>query len=260
MLIVCLVAFAGSTLTLFSGFGLGTVLLPAMALLFPPAEAVAATAIVHLLNNLFKGGLVVRGADWTIVARFGFPALVGSVAGALVLTFLGKAGPLFTLALLDRTLEPTAAAVVIGLLLILFAVLELMPWFQRLAFPSHWIPLGGVITGFVGGLSGQQGALRTAFLLKSGMDAQHFIATGVMIAILIDLARLPTYALQLSQVGMIAQQDTLQMLAAATISAFAGAWIGAKYMRKVTIGFVRLIVALMMILIGLALASGLLSA
>ena len=89
MLFVCIVAFAGSTLTLFSGFGLGTVLLPAMAVLFPPAEAVAATAIVHLLNNVFKGGLVVRGANWPIVMRFGLPAVLGSVAGALVLAALG---------------------------------------------------------------------------------------------------------------------------------------------------------------------------
>jgi uncharacterized membrane protein YfcA len=230
-----------------------------MAVLFPPAEAVAATAIVHLLNNLFKGGLVVRGTDWSIVARFGFPALVGSVAGALALTALGNAGPFFTLVLFGRTLEPTADAVVIGLLFIIFAALELMPWFQRLAFPSRWTSAGGVVTGFVGGLSGQQGALRSAFLLKSGMDAQHFIATGVMIAILIDVARLPMYALQLAQVGSTAQPHTLQMLGAATLSAFAGAWIGAKYMRKVTIGFVRVIVAVMMIGIGVALASGLLS-
>lgn len=246
-------------LTLFSGFGLGTVLLPAMALLFPPAEAVAATAVVHLLNNLFKGGLVIRDAEWRIVWRFGIPALVGSVAGALALISLGESGTLVRIEVLGSVLAPTAAAVTIGLLLIVFAVLELLPWFQRLAFPTSWIPLGGIITGFIGGLSGQQGALRSAFLLKSGLDPGSFIATGVMIAILIDLARLPAYGLQLAQTGDLASRDTLELLFAATAAAFAGAWLGARYMRKVTIGLIRLLVSAMMIAIGLGLASGLLA-
>ncbi len=53
-MLVCLVALLASGLTLFSGFGLGTLLLPAFALFFPVEIAVAATAIVHLINNLFK--------------------------------------------------------------------------------------------------------------------------------------------------------------------------------------------------------------
>jgi hypothetical protein len=48
-LIICVVAFAVSGLTLFSGFGLGTLLMPAFALFFP--VAVAATAVVHLANE-----------------------------------------------------------------------------------------------------------------------------------------------------------------------------------------------------------------
>jgi len=68
-LIIGTVAFLASGLTLYSGFGLGTVLLPAFALFFPAETAVAATGTVHLLNNLFKGGLLRRTADWRIVMR-----------------------------------------------------------------------------------------------------------------------------------------------------------------------------------------------
>ena len=45
-------------LTLFSGFGLGTLLMPAFALFLPVPVALAATAVVHLANNLFKLALV----------------------------------------------------------------------------------------------------------------------------------------------------------------------------------------------------------
>ena len=52
--IVIFVAFGASMLTFFSGFGLGSMLTPAFILFFPPEIAVAATAIVHFLNNLLS--------------------------------------------------------------------------------------------------------------------------------------------------------------------------------------------------------------
>ncbi|MCR4297043.1 MAG: sulfite exporter TauE/SafE family protein, partial [Elusimicrobia bacterium] len=51
-LIICAVALIASGLTFFSGFGLGTLLLPAFSLFFPIREAVALTAVVHALNNV----------------------------------------------------------------------------------------------------------------------------------------------------------------------------------------------------------------
>ena len=57
-IVVCLAALLASALTLFSGFGLGTLLMPVVAIFFPLNLAIAITAIVHLLNNLFKFALV----------------------------------------------------------------------------------------------------------------------------------------------------------------------------------------------------------
>ena len=61
--IVCFVALGASFLTLFSGFGLSTLLMPAFALFFPLEAAIAMTAVVHLANNVFKLALVGRKAD-----------------------------------------------------------------------------------------------------------------------------------------------------------------------------------------------------
>ena len=55
-------AFGTSLLTLFSGFGLGTLLLPAFAFFLPLEVAVASTAVVHAANNLFKVGLLAGDA------------------------------------------------------------------------------------------------------------------------------------------------------------------------------------------------------
>ena len=61
------------------GFGLGTLLMPAFALFLPVPVAVAATAVVHLANNLFKLVLVGWKAGWTVVVRFALPAAAAIV-------------------------------------------------------------------------------------------------------------------------------------------------------------------------------------
>jgi uncharacterized membrane protein YfcA len=255
--IIGVVAFVASGLTLYSGFGLGTVLLPAFALFFPAPAAVAATGVVHLLNNLFKGGLVGREAHWPTVLRFGLPAAPGAIAGALLLSTLSGAAA-FHWQAFGREFTPSAAGVVIGLAMIVFAAFELMPWFQRLAAPPKLVPIGGLLTGFVGGLTGQQGALRSMFLFKSGLDATKYIATGTLIAIIIDLSRLPTYAASFAHDTLALSGRPGALIAFGTVCAFAGAWLGARYMKKATIGAVRALVVTLMLLIGTALITGVL--
>ncbi len=87
-LLVCAAALGGSALTFFSGFGLGTILLPVFSLFFPIELAIALTAIVHLLNNLFKLALVGQHAHGKTVLRFGIPSLFAAFAGAAVLGML----------------------------------------------------------------------------------------------------------------------------------------------------------------------------
>jgi uncharacterized protein len=255
-LIVGIAAFLASGLTLYSGFGLGTVLLPVFALFFPVPVAVAATAVVHLLNNLFKGALLWGRADWPTVLRFGLPAVPAAVLGAWLLARLGSTNRVFEWSAGDRTFGPTAAGLTIGLLLVVLAVLELQPWFQRLAAPRRLMPIGGLVTGFVGGLTGQQGALRAMFLLKSGLEPARFVATGVFIAVFVDLARLPAYAASFARAGLKPDGREAALVAVATACAFAGAFLGSRFVHKVTIGVVRAIVATLMILLGAALAVG----
>ena len=85
LVLIGLVALLTSGLTLFSGFGLGTILMPVFALFFPLPLAIAATAVVHFANNLFKFGLMAKQADWSVVARFSLPAALTATAGAGVL-------------------------------------------------------------------------------------------------------------------------------------------------------------------------------
>src|SRR4051812_14817285 len=81
-LLIAVTSLIASFLTFFSGFGLGTILLPVFAIYYPLPIAIALTACVHLLNNIFKLGLVYKSINWSIVLRFGIPSLLAAFAGA----------------------------------------------------------------------------------------------------------------------------------------------------------------------------------
>ena len=257
LLLIAIVAALASALTLYSGFGLGTLLLPAFALFLPAPVAVAATGIVHLLNNLFKGGLLWKRADWPTVLKFGIPAVPAAVAGAWLLAMLGETPRLFEWSGFGRHFGPTGAGLAVGLLMILFAALELQRWFQQLKAPPRLMPVGGLLTGFFGGLTGQQGALRSIFLLRASLPASRFIATGAMIAILVDLSRLATYAASFDVAEFSPAGREGLMVMVGTLSAFAGAYVATRRIDKLAIGAVRYSVAFLMFVIGIALAVGL---
>lgn len=167
-IIICTTAIIVSGLTLFSGFGLGTVLMPVFALFFPIEVAVAATAIVHL-TNIFKAFLLGHHADRRILVRFALPAAVASVAGALVLSYFSELSPIIQYTLGNRVCSITWIKLIVALIIVVFSFIELSSKFNDLSFDTQYIPLGGIVSGFFGGLSGHQGALRTAFLIRAGL-------------------------------------------------------------------------------------------
>jgi uncharacterized membrane protein YfcA len=257
LFVIAIVALAAAALTLFSGFGLGTILMPVFALFFPVPVAIAATAVVHLANNLFKLGLMARQADWHVVFRFGLPAALAAVAGAMLLGWIDMAPVLAHWSWSGRHFEITLIKAVIGLLIMTFALLELWPRFQGLALPTRLMPVGGLLSGFFGGLSGNQGALRSAFLIKAGLTKEAFVATGAVVAVMVDVVRILVYG----TATLASHFEQSRVLAVpvliATLCAFAGSWLGKKLLTKVTLHSVQITVAATMLVIGAGLAFGL---
>jgi hypothetical protein len=147
---ICVAALLASALTLFSGFGLGTLLMPVVALFFPIELAIAMTAIVHLANNLFKIGLLGRKADASVLVRFGAPAVAAALAGAGVLAWLGELKPVFEYSTFGHDLHVSPLKLVIGLLIIAFVALDLSPSFSKITVERKWLPVGGVGRGDAG--------------------------------------------------------------------------------------------------------------
>jgi uncharacterized membrane protein YfcA len=253
ILVVCLAAFLTAILTFFSGFGLGTILMPVFAIFFPVEIAIALTGVVHFSNNLFKISLVGRKADKEVLLRFGIPAIIASFAGAWLLLKITKMPSLLEYNLWNENFEMTPVKLVVAILLIIFSVLEFSPSFRKIQFNRNNLVTGGILSGFFGGLTGIQGAIRSAFLIKSGLTKEAYIATGVVIACLVDFTRLAVYSSVFKEAGL---GEHSILLIAATLAAIAGAFAGNKLLKKITLRFIQAVVAAMLFLIAIALGAG----
>ena len=192
-LLIIIVAFCAALLTFVSGFGLGTILLAVFAIFFPIEIAIALTAVVHLLNNIFKTGLMYKHVDLKVFLLFAIPATIAAFLGASFLQYLVDLNLKIPYHLFGFDLETSIIHITIAGLLIGFAILEMNKNLTSIQLKSKWMSVGGFLSGFFGGLSGHQGALRSMFLLKAGLSRDAFIATGIATAIFIDISRLIVY-------------------------------------------------------------------
>jgi uncharacterized membrane protein YfcA len=125
---------------------------------------------------------------------------------------------------------------------------------KQLSIPKNKLWLGGILSGFFGGLSGHQGALRSAFLINFGLSKESFVATGIAIALTVDLVRMSIYTTKYTQSGIT---DHISILIVALLAAFSGAIIGRILLKKITITIIRSIVAILLIVVGIGLITGL---
>ncbi len=255
---VALAALLVSGLALYSGFGLGTLLMPIFALFFPIPVAVASTAFVHLANNFFKIIIVGKNADLKTVLLFGLPAAVMAVFGALLLVQISDVAPLGNYSLGGNDFSITTLNLVIAILILLFAAFELIPALRKIELPRKFIPVGGGVSGFFGGLSGHQGALRSAVLAKTGLDTGSFVGTTAVCAMIVDISRIIVYGITFfsDDFSAVSEGNSISLVLVATVAAFLGTYTSAKFVQKVTMEKVRLLVGVMLVSIGLSLGAG----
>jgi len=253
ILIISITAFFVAILTFFSGFGLGTILTPVMMIFLPVELAIALTGMVHFFNNIFKLFLVGKNAVRSVLFRFGIPAVLAAFLGAVVLVNIPDAAPIYSYRMFGQTFEIYAVKLTIALILIFFAAFDLIPYFNSLRFDKKHLPLGGLLSGFFGGLSGNQGALRSAFLIKSGLSKEAFIGTAVVVSAFVDFTRLGVYTANFKDAGLF---DHWQLVLFATLSAISGAYLGNILLKKVSLQFLHITVAILLIVLSVCLAMG----
>jgi uncharacterized protein len=251
--LIIVVAAGASLLTFFSGFGLGTMLLPVFLLFFPIDLAIAMTAVVHFLNNIFKTGLIGGHAIRDVVLKFGIPALLFAILGAKALAYLSSFPIRIPYKLFGHPLTTSLVNVVIGLLLLIFAIVEITPVKNTKPVRVAGLFIGGALSGFFGGISGHQGALRSGFLIRLGLNKEAFVATGIIISLFVDVSRLGVYwtNLPLSELS-----HNKWILLSALLAAFGGAIVGRRLLKKVTLRVLQYFVAVGISVIGILLIVG----
>ena len=255
IIIISATALLAAILTFFSGFGLGTLLTPAFMLFFPTDIAIALTGVVHFFNNIFKLILVGRQADKEVLLKFGVPAVLAAIIGAWLLGQITALPPLFTYHAFGKTISVYPVKFMVSILLITFACMEFIPYFKKLEFAKNKLSVGGLLSGFFGGLSGNQGALRSAFLIKAGLSKEAFIGTAVVVSAFVDFTRLSIYATRFTQSGLT---ENLTIVICATCAGITGSYLGNKLLKKVTLQFIQITVATLLILVSIALGAGIL--
>ena len=249
--ILALVALIASFATFFSGFGLGTLLLPVFALFFEIEVAILATALVHFSAGIFKFLLTMSSINFSILIRFGITAVLGAYLGSFLVSNLSQDIIIYNYKFLKFNFKVELISFIIGFLMVLFAFIELIPVLKTKTFHKKYLPLGGFISGFLGGFSGHQGALRSAFLSKAEIENHVFIATSVSIALVIDIVRINSYFHNpnLEKLPGI-------MIGVGVFFALTGSFFGKRYFDKKQNVNIRLIVSVFLFLIGAAMILG----
>ena len=221
----------------------------AMIWYYPPELAIALTGFVHFVNSAFKSALN-RSVNWKIVLVFGLPSLLAAVIGSVFLTMLSnKTLILFDLTETLLTRPVSLLTFIIGFFMMSFSILELTLKGKTSALPL-W--LGGALSGFMGGLSGHQGALRSVFLMNRVGEVSAFVSTAAFIGLMTDVSRNSIYLVSLNWGTVDIPQLVLTVIAAA-----AGVLIGTRLLKKITFGFIQTVVSIGLFLLGSATVTGL---
>ncbi|MEY3726478.1 MAG: hypothetical protein RI971_1055 [Chloroflexota bacterium] len=167
--LLALLGVIASAVTIVSGFGLNTVLVPAFAVLFPLPLAIAAVALVHLIASAIRLVIFRAHINREIALQFVPLAIFGGIAGALILELLGALPVIITYPLLGVTKSVTAVKVVVGVTIALLSLYELRRGDQQVGLSRVGIRVGALASGFFGGLSGNQGAIRSTVLIRAGL-------------------------------------------------------------------------------------------
>ena len=212
LVLVALGAFIAAALTVPAGFGLSTVLTPLVLLLIPPHEAIAVVAIVHGAHNAGKLALLWENVDLEAFKRYGVWLILGSVVGAL----------------LQSRVPQRPLLGILGIALIVLPALTLSEKWTGYMMPESNDRVGGFGSGFMGGLSGHQGALRAMFLSRRIPNKMSYAATASILALCVDLSRIPVYLFYRSEEVFSHYGLTIVLV----ISALLGARLGKVWLKN----------------------------
>jgi uncharacterized protein len=229
-LLVALASFLAASIAAVAGFGIGSVLTPVLGLRLGTKLAVAAVAIPHFVGTVQRYWNLRHHVDERVVLGFGITSAAGGLSGAL----------------LHNWISSRSLGLVFGSLLLLAGVSELTGWMSRVRWDPRAAWVAGALSGFLGGLVGNQGGIRSASMLGFEVPKESFVATATAIGLFVDAARLPVYlATQGREIARV-----WPLLLVATLAVMAGTALGTRWLRRIPAFAFRRLVAILLVLLG----------
>jgi uncharacterized membrane protein YfcA len=149
--------------------------------------------------------------------------------------------------LLYARLSSRVLTIVLGILLLATAVAGLTGWMTRWHATGARAATLGLLSGFFGGIAGNQGGLRAAVLLGFGLAPAAYVATSTTIALLVDAARTPIYVWRAGS----ALTGLVVPIAVATVGVLVGTLLGERLLLGLPIERFRRIVSALIGVLGI---------
>lgn len=232
--LVAVVALLAASIASVTGFGIGSLLTPTLALHTGTKLAVATVSIPHLVGTAQRFWLLRRHVDRRVLLGFGTASALGGLAGALV----------------HASASSRALSVVFGTFVAVAGVSELTGWMRRVRWGRRSAWVAGAASGALGGMVGNQGGIRTAALLGFDVPKESFVATATAIGLFVDGARMPVYlATEWRDIFAI-----WPLVLAATLGVVIGTALGARVLGRLPQQMFRQVIAVLLIALGLYMA------
>jgi uncharacterized membrane protein YfcA len=218
-----------------AGFGIGSFLTPVLALRIGFDVAVAAVGMAHFFGSALRYFLLRRDVNRRILLSFGVLSAAGGLTGALL---QGRA-------------SSTALSVIFGGLMVFAGVASLFRWAEKVQLKGPLVWIVGAVSGFFGGLVGNQGGLRAAGLVGFNLRKAEFVATATAIALIVDVFRVPVYVtLHVHQLASFIP-EILVMSSGVMI----GTLVGAPLLRRLPEARFRVTLSVVLVVVGFLVAA-----
>jgi uncharacterized protein len=224
------IAVLAGAIAAISGFGIGSLLTPLFATQFDTRLAVALVSIPHFVATLARFLTLRKHVDRRVLLHFGLLSGAGGLTGAL----------------LHANITNRVLTIVFAILLLFTGTSGLTGWAQRMRFGKRLAWLAGALSGFLGGLVGNQGGIRSAAMLGFDIDRHAFVATATAVGVIVDLARMPVY-LSTQHQPIFAHADLWLTAVAGTLI---GTFLGVRLLRRLSESAFRAGVSLLITTLG----------
>ena len=232
-IIFLIASFVAATIATLAGFGSSTILIPVAAMFMDLKTTIFLVACFHLFNNTFKIKMFWNKINFKTFLLFGIPSIIFAFVGASLISII-------PVDIIKR---------ILAIFLIVFSIYSLIKPKFTVKETKAGALVGGSLSGFLAGLIGLGGAIRSTFLIAFNLGKEAYIGTSAMIAFVIDSTRIPTYLFT----KVVQDASYYILLPFLVVSAYFGVKAGKALLGKISHDVFRRIVLLALLLAGIKL-------